>query len=174
MGLRAWNAAVLVVVGALWLVTGTHTEKAVIPAAKTEALRQLEAAAAANPTEENVVLKLAQAYLDNKAPGLAVTVLESSPDAVRAQPTVEHLYARALLEQGRNREALAAEERVLAACEKATCAPLLETSATRRVLILGKLVEYGVEDSLAEPDLSTIAYQTAVREAHAPVRIEGR
>lgn len=170
MGLQAWNVAVLVAVAGMWLATGTHTEKPIVAFAKSDAVRGLEADVAANPSEEGTILKLAQAYLDSRAPGLAVTVIETSPESVRASAKVDHLYARALIEQGRNQDALAAESRVVASCASRGCEPLLQTSALRRVSILTELVRMGIEDADANPDLSSIAYHNATREAHVEVK----
>jgi hypothetical protein len=176
MKLAARNGGMVVAVvgllGAalLWLVTGTHTEKSVVAAEKSESVRSLEAAAVAHPTEEKAIFKLAQAYLDAKAPGLAVTALESSFDAVHASARLEDVYARALYEQGRNGDALAAEERVIAMCAKRTCEPLVVARASIRAALLAELVRMGVEDAFIEPDLSALAYQNAVREARVGVK----
>jgi hypothetical protein len=87
---------------------------------------------------------------------------------------VDHLYARALLDQGRAVDALAVEERVLDACTPrmgaGSCDTWLIASATRRADILRQLVQLGVEDANAHPEASLVAYHNATREARLAVR----
>ena len=109
--------------------------------------------------------------------------------AVRSEPAVTHLYARALLDQGRAVDALAAEGRVLDACAaaserederghlgaegetgKLTCDAWLVASATRRADILAQLVELGIEDANAHPEVTAVAYHKATREARLAIR----
>src|SRR6188508_867565 len=116
MGLKGWNVAVLVAIGAIWFAGSTQREKRVVGDAHTDRVALLEEQAAANPANATRVKELAQAYLDARAPGMALASIERAPDAVRKEPTVEHLYARALLDQGRSADALAAERRVLSYC----------------------------------------------------------
>jgi predicted Zn-dependent protease len=171
MGLRAWNVAVLVAVVGLWLASGTQKEKPVLSNATSDAVRSLEADAAAQPNDPVRVLELARAYLDSHASGHAVALIESSPASVRADAKVEHLYARALVDQGRNQDALAAERNVLKKCSVDDgCDSFLLASATRRAEILQSLVNLGVEDSLAQPEASAVAYHAATREARVVFR----
>lgn len=175
MGLRtwsqAWNAALLVAVGSLWLASGTQHEKAVLADSKSsEAVRALEVQVAMAPGDAVRRRDLAQAYLDVQAPGLAVSVVESAPPAVRTSPLIEHVYARALLDEGRSVDALAAERRVLTRCapsadDESPCDTWLLASATRRADILRELVDLGVDDAQAHPEASAIAYHNATREA---------
>jgi hypothetical protein len=104
---------------------------------------------------------------------MALASIEHAPAAVRAEPTVDHLYARALLDQGRSADALAAERRVLARCaesdadppsEAQACSTYLIASATRRAEILEQLVTLGVEDANAHPEASSLAYHNATRQ----------
>jgi len=92
---------------------------------------------------------------------------------VRDDVRVEHVYARALVDEGRNEEALRVEKRVLTACRPMAfgqegapgCDATLLASAMRRTDILGELVASGVEDAQAQPEASLVAYQNATREA---------
>jgi hypothetical protein len=92
---------------------------------------------------------------------------------VRDDVRVRHIFARALLDQGRSEDALGVERAVLAACRPlaegqsaaAGCDRLLFASATRRVGILGELVSLGVQDVQAHPEEALIAYQNATHEA---------
>lgn len=170
MTFRSWNLAVLVALSTLWLASGTQREKRVVPEGQAVALYDLETHVATHPGDREALRSLAQGYLDVKAPGLAMSVIASAPDAVRRDPHVEHVYARALLEQGRAADALAAERRVLGACNAGACEPWLSAAATRRSEILEELVSLGIEDANAHPEMSAVAYQRATREARLSVR----
>lgn len=148
-----------------------HRERALVPDGHAEKVRALESTrAAASPTEPGPLVALTQAYLDARAPGMAVQALEAAPLATRRAPAVEHAYARALLDQGRSSDALAAEKRVLTACATAVeldappCSSWLVASATRRADILEELVRLGVEDAHAHPEASQVAYYRATRQ----------
>jgi hypothetical protein len=169
----------------LWLATGVEREHPVLalglaPAQQIEAVGKLESDVAAHPEDARARRDLAQAYLDARSPGLAVRVIESSPDSVRHQAIVDHVYARALIDEGRSADALAAEERVLAICsgdEEAVspsyehdCQTWLLVSATRRADILKELVALGVEDAQAHPEASAVAYANATREARLAIQ----
>jgi cytochrome c-type biogenesis protein CcmH/NrfG len=164
MSLRAWNVVVLAAALGVWLASGTQREKPLVAQAKAETVRALESEVAAHPTDAKQVLALGQAYLDAQAPGLAVAMIESSPADVRADSRVDHLYARSLVAQGRNQDALLAERRVLAKCASDPCDAFLIASATRRADILQELVNLGVEDAQAQPEASRVAYYNATRQ----------
>jgi hypothetical protein len=167
MGLSGWNAVVFVAVTGVWIASGTQREKPVLAAVPSADLPRLEADVAARPSDPLALRGLAQAYLDARSPGLAMSLIEHAPSAVRQEPRVDHTYARALLDQGRAEEALATERRVLDACSASdgACDTWLIASATRRASILHELVQLGVEDAQAHPEESAIAYQNATREA---------
>lgn len=169
MSVRAWNVSVLTAALGLWLASGTQREKPVLALAKTEAVRALENDVALHPARKEPVIALAQAYLDAQSPGLAVSLVESLPNAVRADVKIDHLYARALVAQGRNQEALSAERRVLAECTVDSCDAFLIASAQRRADIIAELLKLGVEDAQAEPEASQIAYHNATRSAQVSV-----
>jgi len=174
--LRAYSAGILTAVGILWLASGVEREHTVLglgpaPTQQTEAVAKLESAVAAHPEDARARRDLAQAYLDARSPGLAVRAIESSPDAVRHQAIVDHVYARALIDEGRSADALVAEQRVLTTCDSDDltashdCQTWLLVSATRRVDILQQLVSLGIEDAQAHPEASAVAYANATREA---------
>ncbi len=133
----------------------------------------MEEQAVAHPDDPVALRTLAQAYLDARQPGLAVVLVESAPSTLRANVVVRHVYARALLDEGRNEEALAVEGEVVAACRPLTdghrvpadCDPVLLASAMRRTDILRELWSFGVEDAQAQPEASLVAYRNATREA---------
>lgn len=173
MGLKAWNVAVLVGIGAIWLCGTTQREKPVTGDLHSNRVASSEEAAAQSPNDPLKVRELAQAYLDARQPGMALATIERAPAAVRADPNVEHLYARALLDQGRSADALAAEKRVLERCASlqaegsphaTPCSTYLIASATRRTEILEQLVQLGIEDANAHPEASSIAYHNATRQ----------
>jgi hypothetical protein len=184
MGLRAYGVTVLVAAAALWAMSGTQREKPVLAATEPAPIAALEVAAAAHPGEVDTTRALAQAYLDARQPGLAVVLVEGAPPTVQADVRVQHVYARALVDAGRNEEALAVEQGVVAACQPlaeswgrspnsqtrgapapAGCDPVILASAMRRTDILSELVSLGVNDAQAHPEMSLVAYQNATREA---------
>ena len=174
MNLWGTGAMALVAAGTLLVTSGTQREKLVVSGA-TESLRvgALEARAAALPGDPGAIGGLAQAYLDARQPGLAVTLLETAAPAVRADVRVRHIYARALLDQGRDDDALAVEESVVETCGASEevgsaargCDAVLLALAKRRAAILEELVSLGVEDAQSQPDMSFVAYKNATREA---------
>lgn len=175
MGVKGWNVAVLVAIGAIWFCGTTQREKPVVgDSSNTGRVGALETKAAISPNDAAALRELAQAYLDIRQPGMAVGTIERAAPALRAEPTVEHLYARALLEQGRSADALAAEKRVLAKCadpsiEVPACSTWLIASATRRTEIIEQLVQLGVEDANAHPEASSLAYHNATRQVSLSV-----
>ena len=179
MGLRAAGIAVASAVALLWATSGTQRERAVLTGGTPELVRACEARAAERPDDPQALRALAQAYLDAQQPGLALALLEAAPaTAIRgaaADARTQHVYARALLDQGRNDDALAAEARVVASCAPASvgssigCDAVLLAGAARRVAILKELVALGVEDTRAHPEVSLVAYQNATREARVMI-----
>lgn len=175
MDSRSWNLTMLAAIAALWLASGVQREKPILGAPPRDAAWSvLEADVATHPSDAARRRALAQSYLDARAPGLALRAIESAPAEVRAQPELEHVYARALFEQGRSADALAVERRVVRACSdlkvgrartSGACDPWLAASAARRVAIFHELVALGVEDAQAHPEASAIAYHNATREA---------
>jgi hypothetical protein len=166
MGIKGWNVAVLLAIVAIWFCGTTQREKRVV-AVNGDQVALLETAVAASPDDSSKLRELAQAYLDARQPGMALAIVERSPAPVRTEPSVEHIYARALLDQGRSADALAAEKRVLARCADPvapTCSTVLIASATRRADILEQLVQLGVEDANAHPEASSLAYANATRQ----------
>jgi len=178
MGLRAYGLAVVTAAAALWMMSGTQREKPVLAATEPDAVSTLEADVAAHPADADKVRQLAQAYLDARQPGLAVVLVEGAAPQVKDDVRVQHVYARALVDEGRNGEALAVERGVVARCrpvaEGAPAAPgcdsVLLASAIRRQDILSELVTLGVQDSEAHPEASFVAYQNATREARVMVQ----
>jgi len=168
MGVKGWNVAILVAIGAIWFCGTTQREKPVLGERATGKVGLLESKAATTPMDPVALRELAQAYLDSRNPGMAIGVIERAAPAVRAEPIVDHLYARALLDQGRSADALAAEKRVLVRCaDPSVDLPAYSTwliaSATRRAEIIEQLVQLGVEDTNAQPEASSVAYHNATR-----------
>jgi hypothetical protein len=171
MKLSLCGLAVLLGVSVLWVMSGAQREKPVLGASVSPSLAALEANAAANPDDPGPTVELARAYLDARQSGLAVVLVRSASPAVRADLQVQHVAARAFLEEGLNGAALAAERSVLVACESAPpgessrCDDVLAASARRRVAILEQMVAFGVSDVRAQPEMSFVAYKSATREA---------
>jgi hypothetical protein len=144
---------------------------------KTGRVAGLEVAYAESDHDPKKLQELAQAYLDTSQPGLAIGVIDSAPPEIRHKPQVDHVYARALLDQGRASDALVVERRVLDTCaangesdSPDKCDPWLLASATRRADILQELVQLGIDDAQAHPEVSAIAYHNATRQATLAVR----
>jgi hypothetical protein len=158
--------------------SGPIRERAVLVAGEPGPLRALEVSVASRADDPRATRSLAQAYVDSRQPGLAVALVEQAPRAVRNEARVQHVYARALIDEGRSEDALAAEARVLAACRSLAeaagpsdgCDGLLLASATRRWDILSELVALGVHDPQAQPEETLLAYQNATREARVMVQ----
>ncbi len=174
MRMKVFNFVVLGAVAALWVASSTQREKPVISEVHADAVRSLEQNVSDNPEDAEAVSKLAQGYLDAHSPGLAIGVIVNAPPPVRAQPGVMHLYARAMLEEGRSQDALVMEKRVLDRCAEGApikpCSSYLIASATRRVDILTELQKLGVEDAQAHPEQSEIAYHNATRDVGLAIR----
>jgi hypothetical protein len=180
MGLRAYGVAVLTATAALWLMSGPQREHSLLPDSSPESVRTLEAAVASERGDTAKTVALALAYLDARQPGLAVALVEAAPPAARSDVRVQHVYARALIDQGRNDQALAVERDVVGTCRSvaeatetpaaAGCDSLLLASAIRRTSILGELVSLGVRDAQAHPEQARIAYRNATREARVMVQ----
>ncbi len=170
--LRVYGSSVVLAAGMLWLASGTARERPMLGGA-APAVRALEASVADRPDDPQRTRLLGQGYLDARQPGLAVALFEGAPTAVRDDVRVAHVYARALIDEGRNDEALDVELRVIGACRPlaegrespVACDAVLLASAMRRSDILRELLALGVEDARAEPEASLVAYQNATREA---------
>jgi hypothetical protein len=139
-------------------------------------IERLEAEVAAHPSDVAIRGELVQAYLDGRSPGLAWSVVTEAPESQQREPAIEHLAARVLIEQGDAKGALALERSVLATCGdepvgsasnagRAGCDFWLMVSATRRAGILEALVQQGVDDAIAHPEASLVAYHNATHEA---------
>ncbi len=178
MGLRAYGVAVLTATVALWLMSGTQRERSLLSGAVPQPLRTLEAEVAARPADPAVLAALAEAYLEAHQPGLAVALVEGASLNARSDVRLQHVFSRALVDEGRNVAALAAEKDVVSACRPLTeaavapagCDSTLFAAAVRRAGILGELVSLGVEDTQANPEEAKIAYQNATREARVMVQ----
>lgn len=176
--LQYWGHGITALIGAsvLWAMSGTGSEQALVGAASAS-IRALEQGATAHPADPVAAHDLAQAYLDEHQPGLAVVWIEGAEPSVRGDVRVRHVLARALVDQGRDEEALARERQVVAGCEStasggtapAGCDSVLLASAVRRVNILQALVALGIEDAQAQPEASLVAYRNATREARVQV-----
>jgi hypothetical protein len=178
MGFRAYGAVVVAAAAALWVMSGTQREKPLLAATEPEAVRALEARVVGNPNDPEANRALEQAYLDAREPGLAVVLFESANATVRDDVRVQHVYARALIDEGRNDDALRVERQVLTTCRPVAeggqaptgCDAVLFASAARRTNILAELVAQGVQDAQAHPEASFAAYQNATREARVMVQ----
>ena len=175
MEIRLFGAVIVAAAGLLWATSGTQRERPLLTGAMPDLVRAREAAVTAHPGDPEATRALAQSYLDANQPGLALGLLGAGAPALRDDVRTQHLQARALLDEGRNEDALAIESGVVAACiplaegpragAATGCDGNLLGSALRRAAILRELVTLGVEDTRAYPEMSYVAYQNATREA---------
>jgi hypothetical protein len=172
------RGACVVVFAAAVMTLGTlpGRERAVFAAGENgERALRLEAQVAAHPEDIASRTELARAYLDAGSPGLAWRALSETPQVQAHAPQVLHMEARVLIEQGKAKDALALERSVLTACGDDPSAPgegcdfWLVVSASRRAAILQELVVQGVEDAIAAPEASLVAYHNATHEARLSV-----
>jgi Tetratricopeptide repeat len=148
------------------------------------AIERLETALASHPDDSAARVELARAYLDAESPGLAYRTLQEAPATERDNLTLQHMEARVLIEQGKAKDALAIERHVISQCSDGVPAPVasnglstgcdvwLLASATRRAEILQALVADGVDDAVAEPEASLVAYHKATHEVRLAVAAE--
>jgi hypothetical protein len=165
----------LVGAGVLLVSSGTQREKPLVRSSQ-DSLPAIEARAWTRPGDPEAIRHLAEAYLGVRQPGLAIVLIEAAPQEVRADVSVRHVYARALMDEGRDGDSLRIERSVVGECQRrregddvgptqSGCDPVLVASAVRRVGILEELVALGVEDAQAQPEVSLVAYKNATREA---------
>ncbi len=177
MEMWSYSAAVFLGAFGLWAMSGTEREELLVAEETVAPLRALEANVAADGRDAAKARRLAQAYLDAHHPGLALALIEAAPAAVQSDLRLRHIYARALLDQGRNEEALAVESSVVESCRPKVdgslptiCDPVLVASAVRRGAILRELVTLGIHDTLAHPEASLVAYRNATRQARVSLQ----
>lgn len=163
--LRARMNVVLLVGLLLAVVVGAsrRTPGLVLPSG-TEGVASLEEAAARRPDDAVAVNALARAFLERRAPGLALAVLERSPSVVRTSPEAADLAATAAMGAGRGRQALAWTRQALALCNEGSCGASLVVRATRREGLLEAALELGIEDIHAAPEAVEAAYRRTLRQ----------
>jgi len=178
MGIWSYSVVALFGAFALLAMSGTEREELLFAGGSVEPLRALEASVAADGRDAANARRLAQAYLDAHHPGLVLALIEAVPAEVQSDLRLRHIYARALLDQGRNEQALAVESGVVSACRPGTtdeflptvCDSVLLASAVRRTDILRELVSLGIRDTQANPEASLAAYRNATRQARASLQ----
>ncbi|MDI1443113.1 hypothetical protein [Polyangium sp. 6x1] len=148
---------------------GTQSKR-LLPADATPAtetpvdMAALESAASLSPTVDSIVA-LASAYVDRGQPGLASAVIEKAPRAIQLDPRVADVAARALFHRGRARQALAAVEDALDACDAdaVACRSWQVAKARRQAAFLQEVVAAGVEDPMADPAAVRAAYERSTQ-----------
>jgi hypothetical protein len=139
------------------------------PIATDAGLAALEADAALRNDTASIT-KLAAAYLERDQPGLASAVIEKAAPAVRAQPEISHLYARALLHRGKVPEALAVARDVQASCDTSisagdhACPAWLVARSARQLAFLEEMHAAGIEDPGTNPDGARAAFDRSSRQ----------
>jgi hypothetical protein len=161
-----WATGTVMVVGAACLAAATPMPASAIAAGRDlgPELTPLEVAVSRNPADAKALQSLADAYLERSAPGLAQAALDRAPTRIRESAPIADARARSLSDLGLPEPALAAQQQALEACAEETCSPAMLARAERRARWLKELVRLGVEDSLADPEKTLLAYRLAVRE----------
>ena len=131
----------------------------------------LENAVARQPDNTQALIDLTEHYIERGAPGMALAALERAPETVRHDPRVAHLWAVALLHEGRASQALEQERLAIAGCTQRRCAPWVLASAMRHEQFLSELVQRGVEDYRRDPDATVAAYGRLSRNVVAVLEI---
>jgi hypothetical protein len=157
-----WLANGLLLGGMVWLGTLGGMEvraRRVMPVeGDGSSMARLENDAASVGTASSVSA-LANAYLDRAQPGLATAVIEKTSPALRAQPEVAHVYARALFHRGRAREALAVAKSATDSCEEGSgCPAWLVAKTARQVAFFEQVVAAGIDDPDHDPAATQAAY----------------
>jgi hypothetical protein len=156
--------AVLMGVLGLCMLAGAHREAPLVGYQKLgDDVSGLEATVASRADDADALAELADRYIERDAPGLALAAIERAPSTVRATPRVSHLWAVALMHEGRATDGLAREREAIAACGERKCAPWLLASAMRHEQFLSALVQRGVEDYRRDPDAAEAAYRRLSR-----------
>ncbi len=169
---RAIVAALAVaIVGIAVLAASVQKARAAFPAAPA-GLAQLEDAHLQAPHDSATRAALVKGYLAAKAQGAAAVLVARELRVARrggAAPTAEllHLAAGVEFQMGHATLALALEAEAKERCAGAPCvdaggAPL-SADVERRHALLQEFVRLGVEDPIAHPEESAVAYQRAGR-----------
>ncbi len=166
-----WVSGGVTLLSLCWLGASTSTPAVpVVVHRPGEPLVRLEARVASHPDDARALARLANAYLDLSAPGLAEAALERAPTALHRQPRVADARARALSALGEPRLALRIERSLLAQCSQATCPRIVTAHAEQRAGWLQEMVNMGVSDPARQPKLAMLAYHRSVREVALDVR----
>jgi hypothetical protein len=165
-GLLLTNGIVLA--GIAWLAAlGSGTQsKRLLPvetaqqAAAPVDMSALETRASLSPSVESTSA-LASAYVDRGQPGLACAAIERAPREIQVDPRVADVHARALFHGGRAREALAAVEDAMTACEsdESACRAWQVAKVRRQAAFLNEVVAAGIEDPMSDPAAVRAAYE---------------
>lgn len=166
---RAIVAALAVaIVGIAVLAASVQKARAAFPAAPA-GLAQLEDAYLQAPHDPATRAALVKGYLAAKAQGAASALMTRELRAAReggsvATAALLHLAAGVEFQMGHATGALALETEARQRCAAAsTCLGVSPADIERRHALLQEFVRLGVEDPIAHPEESAIAYQRAGR-----------
>jgi hypothetical protein len=119
-------------------------------------IAQLEKSVGSDPTEPELAT-LAQGYLEQKQPGLALGLLER-PQTPHS-PTLDHLRAAAYVAQGEAFRALELSRSVGDRCELEACPAWVVAKAAQQTAFLDALLERGVVDPAHDPEATAWALE---------------
>lgn len=175
------NAALIVIVGLLWLALYAHAPAAVISKPERVHLAQLEDAFGRDPQSLSALLALSEAYLDSAHPQLAVALVRSATPDLLVEPAVTHQLATAYERSGRLLDALATADLALARCARVlgagaqlsevpryACSERTFAALETHKSALERMVRWGIVDPRVDPRAQR-AYDLALRRARIAV-----
>lgn len=175
------NAALIAMVGLLWLALQAHAPAAVASKQEMTQLAALEDAFGRDRNSLPALVALAEAYLDAAHPQLAIAVVSSAQRKLLEEPAVSHQLARAYEQNGRLLDALATADLALVRCSRVLGANTLHTQlpsyiCTENTLAkldthrnaLERMVRWGIVNPRVDPRAQK-AYDMALRRARVAV-----
>lgn len=165
---RTWHLAAIAALALLWSSSAPANAARVVAVSANVAAAEARVAAA--PDDAAALAALAERYVAEGAPGLALAAIAGATPAARADEAVLTASARAWLAEGQSAEALAASRRAVAACEAHGCAAWRAARAETVASYCEALVDAGIDDPVANPDSARRAWSRAAREIRLAVR----
>jgi hypothetical protein len=162
--LLAANAGIFATVAAVAVLGTSSDARPVLGTPLPRDTQQLEAETALDPSSAKVA-QLATAYLDDRQPGLALSLLERhSSDGT---PEVVLARGRALYANGRTEEALAVADHLSEMCDSGECPAWVAMKGLHLQAFLSEMVRAGIDDGARDP----AATQAALARSHREVRL---
>lgn len=177
------NAALIAMVGLLWLALYAHAPAPVLSKQEMAHLGGLEDAFWRDRANSGALIALTEAYLEEAHPQLAIAALRAAQPGLLEEPAVTHQLARAYEHSGRLLDALATADLAQARCGRVLGARALETEVppyrcNERTLskldthksALERMVRWGIVDPRVDPRAQR-AYDMALRRVRIAIGI---